>query len=125
MKSLCGLAVLLCISVGYGLKCYKCVSTKSWDDCEDVKAEMTCPTGFDRCLKGYVHYKVQGASVEGFEKGCLTAELCQNFDKIAFCEGEGRKCEINCCSGDLCNAATLQLVSTIVLIACALVALLH
>lgn len=110
---------------GYGLKCYKCVSTKSWDDCADVKEEMTCPAGFDRCLKGYEHVKGDGASVEGFAKGCLTAELCENTHKIDLCKGEDRECEINCCSGDLCNAAALQLVSTIVLIACALVALLH
>ena len=110
---------------GYGLKCYKCGSTKSWDDCEDVQEEMTCLAGFDRCLKGYAHVKGDGASVEGFEKGCFTAELCDKTEKIELCKGEGRKCEINCCSGDLCNAAAVQLVSIIVLIACALVALLH
>lgn len=125
MKSLCGLAILLCISVGYGLKCYKCVSTKSWDDCEDVKEEMTCPSGFDRCIKGYAKVKGDGASVEGFEKGCSTAALCENTDKLEFCKGEDRECKINCCSGDLCNAAALQLVSTFALITCALVALLH
>ena len=107
------------------MKCYKCASTKSWDDCEDVKKEITCPAGYDRCLKGYVHYKEEGASLEGFEKNCLTTALCENFDSLDLCKGEGRKCEIDCCSGDLCNAAALQLVSTIVLVACALVALLH
>ena len=107
------------------MKCYKCVSTKSWDDCADVKEEMTCPSGFDRCYKVYAHVEGSGASVEGFQKGCLTASLCENTAKFDFCKGEGKECKINCCSGDLCNAAALQLVSTIVLIACALVALLH
>ena len=92
---------------------------------EDVKEEMTCPTGFDRCFKGYAHVKGGGASVDTFEKACLTAELCEKTDKIDLCKGDGRKCEINCCSGDLCNVAALQLASTFVLIACALVALLH
>ena len=107
------------------MKYYKCVSTKSWDDCADVKEEMTCPSGFDRCVKGHAHVKGGGASVESFEKGCLTASLCEDTAKIDFCKGEGQECEINCCSGDLCNAAALQLVSTIVLIACGLVALLQ
>ena len=109
----------------YGLKCYKCASTKSWDDCVSLEKETTCPTGFDRCLKGYVHFKDDGANVEGFEKACLTAALCDSTDKIDLCKGDGRECDINCCSGDLCNAAALQLVSVTVLTACALVALLH
>ena len=86
---------------------------------------MTCPSGFDRCIKGYAKVKGDGASVEGFEKGCLTAALCENTDKLEFCKGEDRECKINCCSGDLCNAAALQLVSTFALITCALAALLH
>lgn len=109
---------------GYGLKCYKCFSTKSWDDCADVKKEITCPASFDRCYKGYADVKGGDASVEAFEKGCLTAALCDATEKIDFCKGKG-ECKINCCSWDLCNAAALQLVSTIVLIACALVALLQ
>lgn len=40
--------------IGYGLKCYECVSIKSWDDCVDVKEEMICFFGFDCCIKGYV-----------------------------------------------------------------------
>ena len=109
---------------GYGLKCYLCVSTKSWDDCADVKKEMDCPASFDRCYKGHADVKGEGASVEAFEKGCLTAALCDATDKIDFCKGKG-ECKINCCSGDLCNAATLKMVSAIVVVACAMVALLH
>ncbi|XP_078360536.1 uncharacterized protein LOC144644860 isoform X2 [Oculina patagonica] len=124
MKSLFLLAFFLCISVGYGLKCYRCVSTKSWDDCEDVKKEMDCPASYDRCYKGYANVKTEGASIEGFEKGCFTADLCDATDKIDFCKGKG-ECKIDCCSGDLCNAAAIQLVSAVVLIASALVALLH
>lgn len=109
---------------GYGLKCYTCVSTKSWDDCVDVQKETTCPAGFDRCLKVYAHVKGDGANVEGFEKACLTAASCDSTDKINVCKGDGRECDINCCDGDLCNTAALQLVSITVLTACALVALL-
>ncbi len=106
------------------IKMLPCVSTKSYDDCEDIKKEMDCPASYDRCYKGYANVKTEGASIEGFEKGCFTADLCDATDKIDFCKGKG-ECKIDCCSGDLCNAAAMQLVSAIVLIACALVALLH
>ena len=109
-------------SLGYGLKCYRCVSTKSWDDCADVKKEVTCSSGFDRCVKAYADVKTEGASVEAYEKGCFTEELCKSVvDKVPFCKGKG-ECKINCCSGDLCNAAALPMVSTIILITCAFVA---
>ena len=106
------------------MKCYKCVSTKSWDDCANVKEEMDCPASFDRCYKASADAKGGGVSVEEFAKGCLTAAFCDATEKIDFCKGKG-ECKINCCSGDLCNDTAVQLVSTIVLIACALVALLQ
>lgn len=116
-----------CVSFsGSPLKCYRCVSTKSWDDCADIKKEMDCPAigGYDRCFKAYADVKTEGASVEGYSKGCLTAALCDEIHKTDICKGKG-ECKIDCCSGDLCNAAALQMVSAIVLITCALVALVH
>ena len=101
------------------------MSTKSWDDCDDVKEEMTCLPNFDRCVKASAKVKGGGASVEAYEKGCFTAELCDvDTDKIDFCKDKG-ECKINCCTGDLCNAAALQKVSAIALIACAVMALLY
>ncbi|KAJ7352807.1 hypothetical protein OS493_033617 [Desmophyllum pertusum] len=100
MKSLFALAFLLCISVGYGLKCYKCASTKG--------------------------VKTVGVSFEGYEKGCTTAALCDKAAEAmkSKCKDQA-KCTLDCCSGDLCNAAALQMVSAVVLITCALVALLY
>jgi len=100
------------------------VSTKSWGDCEDVKKEVTCLAGFDRCFKGYADVKTEGASVEGYEKGCLTEEFCNNKDKIAFCKSKG-ECKIDCCSGDLCNSAAIQMVSATILLACLFVAMIQ
>ena len=110
-------------SSGNGLKCYKCLSTKSWDDCEDVKKETTCVGGFDRCVKVYANVKKGGASVESYEKGCFTEALCNNIDQISVCK-DGGECKVSCCTGDLCNGAAVQMVSAIILIACAFVAVL-
>ena len=107
------------------MKCYKCVTTKGWDDCKDIRTEMDCPAGYDRCYKGSAHVKDEGASVEEYGKGCMTKETCNtDLSTIAFCKGKG-KCKLDCCSGDLCNVATLQKVSAAVLIACTLMALLY
>ena len=105
------------------MKCYKCVSTESWDDCNDIKTEIDCPAKYDRCYKVYADVKVKGASVKEYVKGCFTEDEC-NTDLSSFCKGKG-KCKLDCCSGDLCNVATLQKVSAAVLIACTLMALLY
>ena len=104
------------------MKCYGCVSTKSWDDCADVKKEVTCAAGYDRCAKVYVEVKKDGVSAESYEKFCLTKALCDTVDQIPACKADGTKCKVNCCTGDLCNGAAVQMVSAIILIACALVA---
>ena len=36
----------LCFA-GHGLECFKCVSSKSWDDCDSNKQVMTCPSSYD------------------------------------------------------------------------------
>ena len=104
------------------MKCYGCVSTKSWDDCADVKKEVTCKAGNDRCGKVYVEVKKDGVSGEEYIKSCLTKELCDTIDQYPACKADGATCKVNCCTGDLCNGAAVQMVSAIILIACALVA---
>ncbi|KAJ7375931.1 hypothetical protein OS493_037950 [Desmophyllum pertusum] len=104
----------------YGLKCYKCTSTKSWDDCASVKIEKTCSSGEDRCTKAYFKGKSEGASVEGFAKDCHSAADCDGFEKSDLCK-DMKECKVNCCSSDLCNAAALPMVSAFIFIACALV----
>ncbi|KAJ7375934.1 hypothetical protein OS493_037955 [Desmophyllum pertusum] len=72
----------------YGLKCYKCVSKKSWDDCASVKIEKTCSSGEDRCSKAYFSRKSEGVSAEGFDKDCRTSAECDGFEKTDFCKGK-------------------------------------
>ncbi|KAL9985861.1 hypothetical protein ACROYT_G008310 [Oculina patagonica] len=107
MKSLFVFAFLLCISAGYGLKCYKCQTTKDWDDCDKIKTEETCASGFDRCGKAHVEGKSGETSVSLYVKGCATSSqcdpdtspLCKSSDPLdKFC-----KCNLNCCTDDLCN----------------------
>ena len=107
--------------LGHGLKCYQCLSTKSWGDCADVKKEVNCTVGFDRCAKVYADVKKDGVSGESYEKGCLTEALCNNLDKISVCK-DGGKCKVDCCTEDLCNGAAVHMVNAFILIACAFVA---
>ena len=115
---------------GYGLKCYKCDSGKGWDDCATNQEESPCKSDEDRC--GKVHYDAKQESVSRvrYLKGCTTSKFCKettdsNCRNIFGGEPsiEISKCEPNCCSGDLCNGAKVPMVSAIILIACALVAL--
>ena len=106
------------------MKCYRCASTKSWGDCEDVKKEFTCSPTYNRCAKISVDIKKGGVSVEEYEKSCLTEEACSAIEKVDMCKGAG-ECKVSCCSGDLCNAASLKIMSTFILLTCVLVALIQ
>ncbi|XP_020600610.1 lymphocyte antigen 6H-like isoform X2 [Orbicella faveolata] len=129
MKSVFVLAFLLCISVGYGLKCYQCVTLKDWDDCDKIKTEVTCVPGADRCAKALVTGKQGEVSISAYAKGCSFPSTC-NADESVFCKSPDpkvsvTKCDINCCSGDLCNGAKVPMVSAIMLLGCVLVAFLR
>ena len=105
------------------MKCYKCLTNKGWDECKDIRTEMDCPAGLDRCFKASADAKDEGASVETYGKGCMTEEDCKT-DLSSLCKGKVN-CKLDCCSGDLCNAATLKKSSVAALIACTLMALLY
>ena len=121
LESCQGIKNIFFSTSGYGLKCYTCSSSTSWDNCNDFKAERYCPARYDRCAKLSVH--VESSSFRKYSKYCTTEEGC-NIGRISPCKGKV-KCKLDCCSGDLCNAATLQKVSVAALIACALMALLY
>lgn len=49
--------------LAFGLKCYKCTSTKSWEDCDDKKSsEVTCTGNDVTCYK--VHYSTAESAIE-------------------------------------------------------------
>ena len=58
--------------------------------------------------------------MKDYGKGCISAEDCKTATDTDACK-EGT-CEMDCCSGDLCNSARVTLVSAIILTLCAVVA---
>ena len=110
----------MCSISACGLQCYQCIGTKSWDDCESVKTKVNCSSSENRCSKAYRDIKKGGVSVKDYGKGCISADFCKTATDTDACK-EGT-CELDCCSGDLCNAATVPLVSTIIFSVCAVLA---
>ena len=118
--------ILFCICFlfpGYALKCYRCTSLKSLDDCKNSAKEVTCLDGQDRCGKADITAESSGVTGEVFAKGCATSSDCsaKNCKKV-YPSVKIIKCEISCCKGDLCNGAKVQMVSAIILLSCAIVA---
>ena len=113
-------SLIMCSISACGLQCYQCISTKSWDDCESVKTKVNCSSSENRCSKAYRDIKKGGVSVKGYGKGCSSADFCKTATDTDACK-EGT-CELDCCSGDLCNAATVPLVSAIIFTVCAVLA---
>nr|XP_058972084.1 three-finger toxin MALT0070C-like [Pocillopora verrucosa] len=108
-------ALSLCISIGYAHKCYQCYSTKSWEHC--ATKEVTCPGEEDHCVK----VKIDKNDTQHFSKGCSAKSKCKAHESCKSSDPPV-ECKIHCCSGDLCNVATVPMVSAIMLLVCALVA---
>ena len=84
------------------MKCYFCVSSSSWDDCKTQ--EMTCPSSADRCAKIYSKEKIHGNTITGYSKSCVPESSCKDYKSIPACQ-RTEECQLDCCSGDLCNTA--------------------
>ena len=117
----------------YSLKCNLCFSVESWDDCKNTTEETTCMDGFDRCLTQEVKSESPQKTDKFFLKGCAISSLCSLGSKNCRPTDPSAKitkCEVDCCKGDLCNAADkgadngakLPIVSAIMLLACAFAA---
>ena len=114
--------------LGRGLKCYQCSTTMGWDECEDIQSEVDCNKTADQCFKVFFKGQRDHIQAETYSKGCTTNEKCQqvNEDLCKMDEfGPGIKCELTWCTGELCNAAALPMVSAIILIACACLVFLY
>ena len=82
----------------------------------------------DRCIKAVREGTQDDVSFALYARGCVESSDCADTDTSAFCKsdkGEVKTCEINCCSGDLCNGGKVPMVSAIMLLACALIAFLR
>ncbi|KAK2565243.1 hypothetical protein P5673_011193 [Acropora cervicornis] len=105
---------------GHSLKCFFCASSSSWDDCKTQK--ITCESSADaRCYKAYVKTKLREDTYTVYERGCLTEALCKTVKTSSLCKGK-EDCQVNCCSGDLCNTAATKVVSAVFLVLCAFLA---
>ena len=72
---------------GYGLKCYECGSTKSWDDCTSVRKEVTCDSSSDRCVKAVREGTQDDVSVALYAKSCAESSACDP-DTSKFCKSD-------------------------------------
>lgn len=117
MKAVIFSSLLLCISVAHELKCYKCFSTISWEDCETNNEKKTCEEGQERCIRAYTEY---GGS-KNFTRDCLDTASCDNKGVyLQTCMAASNStCELTCCPGELCNNADVHIVSILLMMICA------
>lgn len=104
-----------------GLKCYTCSSTSSMDDCKSKQKEADCPADSYRCGEVSMEYN----DIKTYAKNCMPKATCDNSDVFSKeCKAaSGDTCSLDCCEGDLCNGDTVPMVSVLVMVACALMAL--
>ena len=83
-----------------------------------------------RCGKVHTKFKSGGNSFKLYGRGCITQAECNDAKTtiLKTCEqakdaGADADCEVNCCSGDLCNAGAAPVVSGLLILTCAAVAL--
>lgn len=108
---------------GHSLKCNQCFSFKSWYECKDKMKQVTCSSSQNRCGKANIKAESSAAAVEVFVKACTTSSDCSADNcKSIYPSVKITKCEIDCCTGDMCNGAQVLMVSVIMLLACAILA---
>ena len=111
--------------LGYALKCNRCFSGVSWDDCKHTAKQVNCSDTQDRCGAREVKYKSSDVAVIMFSKGCVSSPTCSEKYCKSFKSSRSlkiTKCKLDCCKGDLCNGAKVPMVTAIMLLANAIVA---
>lgn len=112
------------------LQCYHCISSKSWDDCDDVREVLSCSDDEEQsCAKLGLHGERSGETIQGYFRGCFDTSLCEDDNDCKFESDDESltitKCDFSCCTEDLCNKAiAVPMISVITLLACALQAVL-
>ena len=91
---------LFCCILACSTKCYFCQSMNGLDGCLSIQTEETCSSDIVdlRCITANVNHNQIKMTV----KRCAPATRCST-DSIQICAREGVECEVNCCSGNLCN----------------------
>ncbi|XP_015748813.1 PREDICTED: uncharacterized protein LOC107328609 isoform X1 [Acropora digitifera] len=118
------LAVLL--PEGNSLRCHSCYSAKSWDDCVKNSVIFDCSNmnllaerkpSEVRCAEVFTSEQTKnGQQLDKFAKFCTTWERCDDERCREEITESGDKdvlkanyCDVECCSGDLCNGGNLNL----------------
>ena len=110
---------------GCALKCEMCLSAYGWDDCKNKVKTLFCSSHDNRCGKAVMEMKRFGRATEFYGKSCTTLEECSQRKCDSLKMGSSStvtKCDIHCCNGDMCNGAQVSMVSTILLLACSILA---
>lgn len=78
--------------------------------------EITCSAEEDACAKLYFEGKLNYTDIKGYVKDCSVKSVCnQDLCKTLLPSGATfNKCDVHCCEGDLCNAATAGATVTLV-----------
>ena len=101
-KDLCNFAVSpQSTLIAAGFRCYKCLSTISWKDCDKKAVEIFCGAGFRKCSK--IEFKTSG--IIEYSKGCNVPLACgDSADQMPNADDRG----IWCCGQLLCNGASIS-----------------
>ncbi|CAH3196234.1 unnamed protein product, partial [Porites evermanni] len=90
--------------VGHGIKCYRCVSAKSWDDCDP--GNVTTCSNSSSCLQFEVDAEFSNhGTYRLFQRECTMKsvcndDICKRYRQVS---PTVRKCGFACCESDLCN----------------------
>lgn len=104
------LVFAFCIFVGHGIKCYQCVSEKSWDDCVPGN-DTTCSNSNGSCVQHEFDGEVPGIGTHRvFQRACTMKSVCNEDVCKRFRQASStvRKCGFECCESDLCNRNILN-----------------
>ncbi|KXJ27067.1 uncharacterized protein LOC110237657 [Exaiptasia diaphana] len=116
------------LSGGSALTCNHCGSRERWSMCDNNLFQRECKPWEDRCYKASVDTTYNGQKITRFVKGCTTEKQCFDHSMDDCRTGENKAvtlpCEVHCCGGHRCNPASIPWVSGVVLVSCALLAVL-
>jgi len=107
------------ISIATSLKCYKCFSGTSWDQCDEDRKEVTCPEDHEEaCSKVFYNHELHDRQTH--TKFCEKKSQCKNTSNpiCKAAETQNAQCEVHCCTHDMCNAGSATAISGILLVAC-------
>ena len=90
-------------------RCYHCLSTHSFKDCDANRKKVICRSPISTCIKIMVSTTTGGMAYRGCAKRpCLRSGDCSTEPSM--------KCEKSCCSSDYCNGASGPVVNAVILL---------